>query len=106
MATATATTTLPLTVEELAAAAAGPPFYAEDARRIALAWNASLPEPSPVCPRCEYFFEPGQRGDLFPRWCCNCEADLLYRCLQRLVRRFGRKATKAKLFALVRTSSK
>lgn len=106
-----ATTTLPmpaLTAEDLAAVEAGPPFIVDPARsrQIALAWNASLPDPSPVCPRCEYFFEEGQNGDLFPSWCCNCEADLLYRVLKRLIRRFGRKGAHAKLAALVRTSSK
>jgi hypothetical protein len=102
-----ATATLPLTdltAEELTAAAAGPPFYAADARRIALAWNASLPDPSPVCPRCEYFFEEGQNGDLRPSWCCNCEADLIDRYIKRLVRRFGRKGARIKLAALARVS--
>lgn len=104
MATATATHELPLTVEELAAAAAGPPFYVHDAKRVALAWNASQPDPSPVCPVCEYFFEAGQHGDLYPSWCCCCEADLIDRVVKRLVRRFGRKGARAKLAALARVS--
>jgi hypothetical protein len=102
-----ATATLPeaaLSAEELTAAAAGPPFYADDARRIALAWNASRPEPLPVCPRCEYFFESRDCGDLRPSWCCCCEADLIDRYIKRLVGRFGRKGARIKLAALARTS--
>jgi hypothetical protein len=99
-----ATPTLPMTLQDLRARVAARPYNPAEARRFALEWNASQPEPSPVCPRCEYFFEADQHGDLFPRWCCNCEADLLYRCLRRLVRRFGRKGARIKLAALVRTS--
>ena len=40
MAMATATTTPPLTVEERAELAAGPPFNTINARRLCLAWNA------------------------------------------------------------------
>jgi hypothetical protein len=102
---ATATFTVPeLTDVAHAAQAALTTMSREDNHRFYLAWNASQPDPLPVCPRCNLPFDASDRGDLFPKWCSCCEATLIWNNLRRLICRYGRAGTKAKLAALVRMS--
>jgi predicted amidophosphoribosyltransferase len=72
------------------------------ARTDYLAFNAAQPHPLPVCPRCQMPFQSRDGGYLWPNWCSTCETTLFFRHLERMIRRFGRDGTKAKLFALAR----
>ena len=80
---------------------AGWPSRAE-IRATFLAWNASLPVPHRLCPKCEGILDPAETHPLLPDICGCCSADRIDQLLMRLATARGRKQVRKALKSLER----
>ena len=78
------------------------PIDMEKVKDDFLAWNARQPVPMPICAHCGMGFDESNRGYLYDAWCGNCELTLMVNFVRRMIARWGRAGTKARLRALAR----
>jgi hypothetical protein len=65
-----------------------------------LAWNASRPDPWPLCPTCGLPMDSMESEPLYPTLCGCCGFDRLYRIIEAITSTWGPEAARIKLRAL------